>query len=142
MELRLERRWFKPDYTVGKLYINDEYFCDTLEDRVVDINKNGVFDGKEMKVYGQSAIPYGTYQVVYNYSPRFKRKLPRLMNVPHFEGILIHPGNTPADTSGCILVGRNTSVGRLSESRLASEQLNKIIENAQNQGDNIKIKIV
>ena len=63
MELRLERLWPKETYTVGRLYIDNKFFCNTLEDKVVDKNKNGVFDNGEKKVYGESAIPYGKYKV-------------------------------------------------------------------------------
>lgn len=142
MKLRLERLWPKKDYTVGRLYVNDRLFCNTLEDRIVDKNKNGVFDGDEKKVYGESAIPYGTYKIIYNWSPKFGRNLPRLLNVPHFEGILIHPGNTAADSAGCILVGKNTEVGRLTNSRYISDELNKLIDKAQQKGEPITIEIV
>ena len=142
MKLRLERLWPKKDYTVGRLYVDDRLFCNTLEDRIVDTNKNGVFDGDEKKVYGESAIPYGTYKIIYNWSPKFGRNLPRLLNVPHFEGILIHPGNTAADSAGCILVGKNTEVGRLTNSRYISDELNKLIDEAQRKGEPITIEIV
>lgn len=142
MKLRLERLWPKKDYTVGRLYVDDRLFCNTLEDRIVDKNKNGVFDGDEKKVYGESAIPYGTYKIIYNWSPKFGRNLPRLLNVPHFEGILIHPGNTATDSAGCILVGKNTEVGRLTNSRYISDELNKLIDEAQQKGEPITIEIV
>ena len=142
MKLRLERLWPKKDYTVGRLYVDDRLFCNTLEDRIVDKNKNGVFDGDEKKVYGESAIPYGTYKIIYNWSPKFGRNLPRLLNVPHFEGILIHPGNTAADSAGCILVGKNTEVGRLTNSRYISDELNKLIDEVQQKGEPITIEIV
>lgn len=142
MKLRLERLWPKKDYTVGRLYVDDRLFCNTLEDRIVDKNKNGVFDGDEKKIYGESAIPYGTYKIIYNWSPKFGRNLPRLLNVPHFEGILIHPGNTAADSAGCILVGKNTEVGRLTNSRYISDELNKLIDEAQQKGEPITIEIV
>lgn len=142
MKLRLERLWPKKDYTVGRLYVDDRLFCNTLEDRIVDKNKNGVFDGEEKKEYGESAIPYGTYKIIYNWSPKFGRNLPRLLNVPHFEGILIHPGNTAADSAGCILVGKNTEVGRLTNSRYISDELNKLIDEAQQKGEPITIEIV
>lgn len=142
MKLRLERLWPKKDYTVGRLYVDDRLFCNTLEDRIVDKNKNGVFDGDEKKVYSESAIPYGTYKIIYNWSPKFGRNLPRLLNVPHFEGILIHPGNTAADSAGCILVGKNTEVGRLTNSRYISDELNKLIDEAQRKGESITIEIV
>lgn len=142
MELRLERLWPKAEYTVGRLYIDGEMFCNTLEDKVADVNRNGEIDGTERKVPGKTAIPYGTYRIFYGWSPRFGRNLPRLLNVTAFDGILIHPGNTAKDTAGCILVGRNTEVGRLTQSRLYSDELNKRIDIAQRRGEPITIEIV
>lgn len=142
MELRVERLWPRENYTVGRLYVNNEFFSNTLEDKIIDKNKNGIFDNGEKKVYGESAIPYGKYKVVYNYSPKFGRNLPRLLDVPHFEGILIHPGNTAKDSFGCIFVGKNTSKGMLSESRYTSDKLNEIIDAAQKRGEEITIEIV
>lgn len=142
MELRVERLWPKENYTVGRLYVNNEFFSNTLEDKIIDKDKSGAFDNGEKKVYGESAIPYGKYKVVYNYSPKFGRNLPRLLDVPHFEGILIHPGNTAKDSFGCILVGKNTSKGMLSESRYTSDKLNEIIDAAQKRGEEITIEIV
>lgn len=135
MKLRVERLWKKPAYTVGRLFVDGKLFCNTLEDTVRDLSN-------EKKVYGKTAIPYGKYKVVYNWSPKFGRNLPRLLNVPAFEGILIHPGNTADDSAGCILVGRNTEVGRLTESRYTSDKLNVLIENAQRGGESITIEIV
>lgn len=142
MKLRLERRWPKKTYTIGRLYVNGELFCNTLEDAVADLNKNGRFDGAEKKVYGETAIPYGTYKIIYNWSPRFGRNLPRLIDVNHYEGVLIHPGNSTKDTLGCILVGLNKEVGRLTQSRLYSDKLNKLIESAQKHGEPITIEII
>ena len=142
MKLRVERLWPKATYTVGRLYVDGKLFCNTLEDRVVDVDKSGRFEGDEKKVYGQSAIPYGTYRAEFNWSPKFGRNLPRLMDVPHFEGILIHPGNTAADSAGCILVGKNSAVGRLTDSRDTSDRLNVLIEDAQRNREEITIEIV
>lgn len=135
MKLRVERLWKKDTYTIGKLYVDDKYFCNTLEDTVRDLSK-------EKKIPGKTAIPYGEYKVVFNWSPKFGRNLPRLLNVPAFEGILIHPGNTANDSAGCILVGKNTEVGRLTESRYTSDKLNVLIEDAQRRGESITIEIV
>lgn len=135
MKLRVERLWKKPAYTVGRLFVDGKLFCNTLEDTVRDLSN-------EKKVYGKTAIPYGEYKVVYNWSPKFGRNLPRLLNVPAFEGILIHPGNTADDSAGCILVGKNTEVGRLTESRYTSDKLNVLIEDAQRRGESITIEIV
>ena len=127
---------------MGTLYIDGELFCNTLEDKVADMNRNGELDGTERKVPGKTAIPYGTYKIFYGWSPRFGRNLPRLLHVPAFDGILIHPGNTAEDSAGCILVGRNTEVGRLTQSRLYSDELNKRIDIAQRRGEPITIEIV
>lgn len=128
-------------YTIGKMYIDETYFCDTLEDRVRDKDKSGKFDNGETKVYGESAIPYGRYKVVVNMSPRFKRELPLLLDVPHFEGIRIHRGNTNKDSSGCILVGENKVKGKVINSTPYEQKLVAILKEAQNKGEDIWITI-
>lgn len=142
MKLELERRFLGESYTIGSLSIDGKKFCDTLEDRVRDLNKNGVFDGDEKKVYGETAIPYGTYDVVVDYSPKFKRELPRLQNVRHFEGILIHRGNTAEDSAGCILVGENKVKGKVINSTPYERELVRILKEAQGRKEPITIKIV
>lgn len=104
MRLLLNRIALRDNYTVGKLFVDGKYICDTLEDRVRNL-------AEEKKVAGQTAIPAGTYDIMVARSPKFRRMLPRLLAVPHFEGILIHRGNTHHDTAGCILVGENRAVG-------------------------------
>lgn len=105
MKLVLTRVFFLHDRTIGRLFIDDLYFCDTLEDKNRDTNHNGKFDNEEKKVYGETCIPFGEYKVEVTYSPKFKRELPILLDVPNFEGIRIHRGNYIKDTLGCILVG-------------------------------------
>ncbi len=129
-------------YTIGSLSIDGKKFCDTLEDKVRDLNKNGVFDGDEKKVYAETAIPYGTYDIVVDYSPKFKRELPRLQNVKHFEGILIHRGNTAEDSAGCILVGENKVKGKVINSTPYERELVRILKEAQDRKEPITIKIV
>lgn len=128
-------------YTIGKMYIDGDYFCDTLEDRVRDINKNGKFDNGEVKVAGETAIPYGRYQVVVTMSPKFKRELPRLLNVPNFEGILIHRGNTDKDSAGCLLLGENKVKGKVINSTPYEQKLVSILKGVQNKGEEIWITI-
>lgn len=106
MEITLNRRYLGPDYTIGRLSIDGAPLCDTLEDTVRDLSHTP-------KIPGRTAIPAGRYRVIVNRSPKFGRDLPRLLDVPHFEGILIHRGNTPADTAGCILPGENSIRGRV-----------------------------
>lgn len=142
MKLLLERKWPKQNYTIGKLHIDGKYFCETLEDHdrglTDDMSERQI---KAIKVYAQTAIPKGRYKIEYTISPKFGRKLPRLQNVKGFSGILIHPGNTANDSAGCILVGYNTAVGRLSNSRKTSDDLNLLIEEAINKGDEVWIEI-
>lgn len=141
MKIAVVRQWPKDEYTVGRMFLNGALFCNTLEDRVVDKNKNGRFDGKEKKVAGESAIPYGTYKVTVDKSPKFKRELPRLHDVPHFDGILIHRGNTAKDTAGCILVGLNTAKGKLTQSTEYEQKLVAILKECQAKGEDITITI-
>ena len=96
MQLKLNRIFKTNTFTIGELYINEKYVTDTLEDRVRP-------EGE--KVYGKTAIPEGTYEVKLTHSPRFKKILPEILNVPNFSGIRIHTGNSSKDTEGCILVG-------------------------------------
>lgn len=141
MKLELKRIALKPNYTIGKLFINGTYYCDTIEDKVIDLNKNGKFDDGLSKVMHQTAIPYGTFKVVVNYSPKFKRELPRLLDVPYFEGILIHNGNDQNSSSGCIIVGENKTVGKVTNSTLYMNNLTARIKDAQNKGETITITI-
>lgn len=134
MKLTLKRIALRPTYTIGKLYIDDVYFCDTIEDTVRDINKNGKFDNGEKKVHSKTAIPYGTYEIKWTYSPRFKKYTPQLMNVPSFEGIRIHAGNTSADTEGCLILGENKQVGKVLNSRATINKFYQIIKKACSNG--------
>ena len=134
MKLTLKRIALRPTYTIGKLYIDDVYFCDTIEDTVRDINKNGKFDNREKKIHSKTAIPYGIYEIKWTYSPRFKKYTPQLMNVPSFEGIRIHAGNTSADTEGCVILGENKQVGKVLNSRATINKFYPIIKEACSKG--------
>ena len=152
MKLELQRIALRAEYTIGKLYVNGEYVCDTLEDTVRDINRNGRFDNGETKIPGRTAIPYGNYEITLNVvSPKFSKRaayariggrLPRLLNVPSFSGILIHIGNKPEDTEGCILVGKNTITGRLTSSTKCFDALYDKLLPASRRGEKITIEIV
>ena len=134
MKLKLNRIALRKTYTIGKLYIDGKYFCDTLEDTVMDTNKSGKFDNGEKKVKGKTAIPYGTYEIKWTYSPRFKKYTPQLMNVPQFEGIRIHAGNSSTDTEGCLLLGENKKVGMVLNSRATINKFYPIIKEACSNG--------
>jgi hypothetical protein len=134
MKLELNRIAKKPLYTIGRLFVDGKYFCDTLEDRCRDFDK-------EEKVMNETAIPEGTYEVIVNVSAKFKRKLPLLLNIPHFSGIRIHRGNTDKDTSGCILVGENKQPGRVINSTGYELKLTEMIERAMLAREKITIQV-
>lgn len=131
MNIRLERFDKQAERTLGKLYINDVYFCDVLEDadRGLDSSKPDEIASK--KIHSKTAIPIGTYQVVISYSPRFAKQLPLLLNVPGYQGIRIHPGNTEADTDGCLLPGI-ISNNKVINSRATFDKLFSLIKKTSN----------
>lgn len=127
LSLKLQTVALKENYTIGKLYVNGIYFCDTLENptrKLVDLNHDGDFDDAgEGKIYGNTAIPNGRYTIVMKHSDKFGKPMPYLLGVYGFTGIMIHPGNTTKDTQGCILVGYNKVVGQVLNSRLVGTML-------------------
>lgn len=104
LELDLQRNWQLSDRTIGDLSVDGKFLCNTLEDTERLFPRLGKIFGT--KIFGKTAIPLGRYELVLTHSPRFKTILPRLLNVPQFDGALIHKGNKPEDTHGCILVGK------------------------------------
>lgn len=134
MELKLNRIFLGSSATIGELLVNDKYLCDTLEDRVRP-------EGE--KVYGKTAIPEGTYEMVLSYSPRFKKILPEILNVPNFTGIRIHCGNSSADSSGCILVGTwdGEKENWVGNSRIAFNELMSLLQKAADNKEKITITI-
>ncbi|MCH5308344.1 MAG: hypothetical protein J1E58_00675 [Prevotella sp.] len=149
MELLLKRIAKKKDYTIGRLYkierVDDEYLagtskeylCDTLEPPVVEMKSRRLTMKKvlgshlnKVRALKPFAIPEGRYALVINKSPKFKAWLPLLLNVPLFEGIRIHAGNTMKDTAGCILVGRNREVGQVLDSRAWTRRIVKMLTEA------------
>jgi hypothetical protein len=133
MKLQLMREQYRPDSTVGRLLVDGTFECFTLEDGI-----------RANKVQGRTAIPPGTYRVTVTPSPRFRKDLPRLHDVPNFQGVLIHPGNTAADTEGCILVGAQWQPGAeaIGRSRVAFAALFAKIQDALARGDGVEIEIV
>lgn len=154
MKLLVDRRWPKATYTIGRLYVDDVYFCNTLEDRDRGLKQTDTEAYiKSRKVYGETAIPKGTYGVAMNVtSPKYaavawywklcQGKMPRLLSVKGFDGILVHPGNNPLQTLGCLLVGKNTKVGELTESKATFEKLYKKMKAAYDKGEEITIEII
>lgn len=143
MLITIDRAWKRESYTMSRLFVDGEKFCNALED-----TDRGLYQGMcreyvlAKKVKGTTAIPRGTYNVIYTYSPRFKRKLPLIENVTGYEGVRIHPGNTAKDTEGCILVGQNLKVGMVLNSREWTEKLIAKMQTAWSKGEKVKLKIM
>lgn len=149
MELRLKRIARRDTYTIGRLYIDGEKFCDTLEDADRGLSQSLPLSvNKSKKKHGMTAIPTGKYRVTLDVkSQRFSQKkqyafcdgyLPRLINVPAYDGVLIHCGNTSKDTEGCILVGENKEVGKVLNSTNTFHRLYDVLKSAK---DSIYITI-
>lgn len=133
MILLLERVQIGPGVTIGSLSVDGDWQCWTLED---EVRAPGV------KIAGQTAIPFGSYPVAITFSHRFQRDLPLLVGVSGFEGVRIHPGNTPTDTEGCILVGCDRLAQSLGRSRAAFDALFDLMRQAQRKGESIALQIV
>ena len=133
MKLTLKRIAFKEKYTIGRLYIDGEYFCDTIEDKDRRLNNDmGLAEIMAKKRYGETAIPTGHYEVEITYSPKYKRMMAEIKDVKGFSGIRIHSGNTAKDTLGCLIVGKNTVVGMVTDSRKTYYKLFEILKGQKN----------
>lgn len=153
MKLMIDRAWKQPTYTISRLFVNGKRFYEALEDRDRGLKQSDPLSViKAKKIISETAIPSGTYNVrmdivspKYAAIPWYKAlcggRMPRLENVPGFEGILIHPGSTALDTSGCILCGRNTIKGRLTSSRDTFKELYGMMYAAYKRGEKITIEI-
>ena len=152
MEIKLKRRFKGTNYTIGSLFINNVYECDTIEDTDRGLsNEMPLSVIQTKKVYGKTAIPTGTYAIDMNIvSPKFKDriwakfcdgKLPILCDVRGFEGVLIHVGNKPEDTLGCILVGQNKIKGQVINSTETFTNIYKKMDAAHKRGEKIVITI-
>ena len=141
----LYRKDRTPLFTTGRIYEGVQFLCSSLEDPVrelIDLNDDGDFnDAGEGKIYGQTAIPAGEYELKMKYSPTFKRPMPYLQKVKGFTSVMIHPGNTTFDTRGCILIGECRVKGRLINSRAWSDILNKMLTEAEGRGERNFIRI-
>lgn len=122
MQVLIDRKWKKDTYTIGRVYIDGTFFCNSMEDKDrglrQDMQESTI---KRLKVYGETAIPTGQYIIKMTYSPKYKRIMPQVLDVKGFSGIRIHSGNTAKDSLGCILLGKNTAKGIITESRKTCE---------------------
>lgn len=153
MKILIDRKWKKETYTIGKLYVDGVLFCNSLEDKDRGLKQTDSLSTiQSKKVYAETAIPTGTYNVRMDIkSPKYSSYswyknlcggyMPRLENVPGFSGILMHPGNTALDSSGCILVGKNTKVGQITDSKNTFSKLYKKMKKAYDKGEKITLEI-
>ena len=154
MELVIDRKWKKQNYTISNLTIDGEWFCNVLEDTDRNLDDSmSIEEIKNLKKTSITAIPRGTYEISLDItSPKYSKipfykelcngKLPRLLNVKGFDGILIHSGNTDKDTSGCLLVGQNKVKGQVVNSRETFKKLYKLLKDRKMKGEKITIKIL
>ncbi len=138
MEISVLRRQSASGATIGKLYINGDYECYTLEDEIREVPGRPV---EEWKVPGRTAIPAGRYRLVIDYSNRFGRMMPHILEVPGFEGIRIHCGNSAKDTEGCILLGEMAGAVTISFSRLAFDAFFPKLQAALDAGEEAWITV-
>jgi len=154
MKVLLDRAWQKDTYTISRLFVDGKRFNESLEDKDRGLKQTDSLDHiRKVKVPGETAIPSGTYEITLNVvSQKYRAikwyrdlcggRMPRLLNVPGFDGILIHPGSTALDSAGCILCGRNTAKGKLTSSRVTFKALYKRMEEAADRGEKITIEIL
>jgi hypothetical protein len=135
MQLFIRRDDCQPMRTFGRMSINGVPFCETLEDTDRRMEDGGA------KVAAKTCIPRGLYPVTLDYSQRFQQVMPHVLDVDGFAGIRIHPGNTEADTEGCILVGRSRGIDRITQSRVTYERLMILLEDAIARGELITLEV-
>lgn len=153
MKLLLDRKWKKDTYTIGRLFVDGVLFCNTVEDKDRGLKQtDSLATIQSKKVYAETAIPTGTYTIrmdikssKYSTYSWYKNLcggfMPRLENVPGFIGILIHPGNSALDSAGCIIPGKNTKVGQVTDSKTTFSKLYKKMKKAYDKGEKIEITI-
>ena len=144
MKIKILRHYSKKDYTIGHLFIDGRYYCDTLE----PADRNLYMDTPPEEIaaiknrHGKTAIPYGVYAVTVNHSNRFGKPMPLVLDTPGFRGIRIHPGNTVEDTEGCILPGWNQKPGFVADSRKAYRHIVTAIETALLMHEKVTLQII
>ncbi len=154
MKILVDRKWKKDTYTIGRMYVNDAFFGNTMEDTDRGLKQPmSLSEIKEIKLAAITAIPTGTYKIRMDIiSPKYSLKpwyvsnchgarMPRLENVPGYSGVLIHPGNTSKDTDGCILVGKNDVKGMITKSKDYFLRLYNMMYAAYKKGEDIWITI-
>lgn len=139
----IKRNWRKPDYTIGRVFVNGSFLCNTLE----PIDRH-LFQGQpiaeiaKIKIPKKTAIPTGTYRLQISYSPKFKRDLIEILDVPGFSGVRFHAGNKVTDTEACVLPGMNTAIGMVTDSRKYETQLTSMVKGALDNNEDAYVTII
>ena len=152
MKILVKRIAKKATYTIGKMYLDGEFFCNTIEDKDRGLRSDmSLEEIKKIKIPSITAIPTGTYKITIDViSPKFSKKaayqyiggkLPRLIGVKGFDGILIHQGTTEKDSAGCLIIGKNTIVGKVTQSQTTFRALYAKMKEAKERGEEITITI-
>lgn len=141
MTIRIDRKWKKAEYTISRVYINGRYFgCNALEDTDRGLLQTmQITELQRKKIKGKTAIPRGYYDVRITYSPKYKRNMPLVVDVPAFSGIRLHSLNKPEDSEGCIGFGKNDKVGWISDSKYWTDKICRLIETALSKGEKVTL---
>ena len=135
MHIHAHRNVFTENSTISNVTVNGDFICFFLEDKDRKLEDGGT------KVYGRTAIPRGFYEIKMDYSPKYKKNMPHVLDVPQFEGIRIHPGNQADDTEGCLIPGLDYKTDWVSESKIAYEKLLSMMLNAWTAGEKVTLEI-
>lgn len=142
LKITVERKYYKENYTIGDMFIDGVWFCNTLEDKDRGLSQSlSLSQNKKLKVYAQTAIPKGVYNVTVVFWAKHRINVPLLHDVPAFTGILIHNGVNQNSSAGCILVGLNTIKGQLTAGKKYMTELTKICQDAINSGKKVMIEV-
>lgn len=142
MEIKVIRKYFKETYTIGKMFIEGNMFCEVLEDRDRGLSDDmSLSQIKKIKIYSKTAIPYGRYEVKSYFWPKYRKVYPWLQNVKGFTGILCHQGRTADHSSGCLLLGENKIKGGLINGEKYVRKLTEMVQACEKRGEKVYITI-
>lgn len=142
MEIKIVRKYFKEEYTIGNVFVDGKWFSNSLEDKDRGLTDDMTLSQiKKIKVYSETAIPYGRYEVKSYFWPKYRKVYPWLQNVKGFAGILIHAGKKADHTSGCLLLGENKIKGGLINGEKYVRKLTEMVQECEERGEKVYITI-
>lgn len=142
MEIKIVRKYKKETYTIGDVYVDNKWFSNSLEDKDRGLRDDMTLSQiKKIKVYGQTCIPYGTYNVTVYFWPKYRKNYPLINNIKGFTGVMIHGGTNHTQTLGCPLVGENRTKGKLTNCEKYVRKLTTMCEEAIKRGERVTLTI-